>query len=124
MVNEKSGIVISTLIIIIGNLVKSDNIKIGDFIQGIGIGSGLGTIFHYIDKKYPNKIPIKTPHHDLTALVSMPIIFTLDKTNTIKNKTITNNLYGISIGMLTQHLLTEGCSFCRTYYCENDSNLC
>lgn len=124
MAKEGKGIVISIGIITLGYFIKSDHKIVGNLIQGIGIGNGLGTLAHYFDKKYPNTFTKKLPHHDLTALISLPIIFTLDKTKVLKNKDFTNNLYGIGIGVLSQHLITEGCSFCKAYYCENGDKLC
>lgn len=118
---EEKGLVISLGIIIAGNIVKTKNRDVGNFLQGVGIGTGLGTIAHILDSRSPDPL---IPHHDIMALASIPITFILDKTNTIKNKDIVNNLYGIGIGTLSQHLLTEGCSFCGTLYCKNGDHLC
>ena len=118
---EDEGILISLGIIILGNLIKPKNRDIGNFVQGTGIGTGLGTIAHILDARSPDHL---IPHHDIVALASIPTIFILDKTNTIKNKDIVNNLYGMGLGALTQHLLTEGCSFCGTLYCKNNDHLC
>lgn len=119
--SEEKGLLISLGVIIFGNIIKPKCRDVGSFIQGIGIGVGVGTIAHQIDQEYPSS----TPHHDAIALVSLPMIFILDKTNTIKNKDISNNLYGIGLGMLSEHLIAEGCSICdRAYYCLNGDSLC
>jgi hypothetical protein len=120
MVQEGKGILISIGIIAIADLIKSDNEDIGNYIQGFGLGIGGGTLCHIMDKKYPTP----TPHHDLVALISLPTVFILDKTDTITNKTLINNLYGASLGFLVQHQLTEGCSWCNTYYCKSGEQLC
>lgn len=117
---EEGVLLISLGVIIVGNMVKNKNRDVGNFVQGVGLGTGGGTVAHIIDKEYPNDIP----HHDAIALVSIPTVFILDKTNVIKNKDISNNLYGIGLGVLLQHLLTEGCSFCNTYYCHDGGKLC
>lgn len=117
---EDQGLLISIGTIILGNIVKPKNRDVGNFIQGIGIGIGIGTITHHIDKQYPSTIP----HHDIIALASIPAVFILDKTNVIQNKDIANNLYGIGLGVLAQHLTTEGCSFCGNHYCKNGELLC
>lgn len=121
LVPEDQGLLISLGIVIAGNVLKARHREIGNFIQGIGIGAGIGTIAHTYDAKYPDPL---IPHHDIMALISIPTVFIMDKTNFIKNKDITNNLYGIGLGMLSQHLLTEGCSFCNTIYCKNGALLC
>ena len=122
--HENRGLIVSVGITGLGYYIKSDHKIVGNLIQGIGIGFGIGTLAHMFDKKFPNKLTEKLPHHDLSALISLPIIFTMDKTKVIKNKELTNNLYGIGIGVLSQHLITEGCSFCKSLYCENGDKLC
>jgi hypothetical protein len=117
---ESEGILISAGIIVLGNIIKPKNRDIGNGIQGLGIGTGIGILFHIIDKNYPSDIP----HHDKLAAIGLPIIFILDKTNIIKNKDLTMNLYGIDLGLLGQHLLTEGCSLCNNHYCNNGEKLC
>lgn len=117
---EDEGLLISLAIIIAGNVIKTKNRDVGNFIQGIGLGSGAGTVLHVMDQRYHSSLP----HHDITALISIPVTFILDKTNTIKNKDFVNNLYGIGLGMLSQHLATEGCSWCGTYYCKEGEDLC
>lgn len=117
---ESEGLLISAGIIILGNIIKGKNKDIGNGLQGLGIGTGIGTLAHIIDEKYPSDIP----HHDLLAIIGIGTTFILDKTNIIKNKDLTINLYGISIGLLGQHLLTEGCSWCGNSYCEPGKNLC
>lgn len=117
---EQEGLLLSLGVIIIGNLIKPKNGDVGSFIQGIGIGAGLGTIAHQIDQEYRSP----TPHHDVVALVSLPVTFILDKTNVIQNKDVTSNLYGIGIGMLSEHLIAEGCSICAATYCKNGDQLC
>lgn len=117
---EQKGLLISLGIIALGNIIKPKKRDVGNMIQGIGIGTGGGTIAHIIDKEYPNDIP----HHDVIALAGIPTVFVFDKTNVIKNKDISDNLYGITLGLLIQHLITEGCSWCNTYYCHNGENLC
>lgn len=118
---EHEGLLISLGIIVAGNMIKPKNRDIGNFVQGFGFGTGLGTIAHILDSRSPDPI---IPHHDIIALVSIPTTFILDKTNIIKNKDIANNLYGIGLGMLSQHLYTEGCSWCGNYYCHNGEKLC
>lgn len=117
---EQEGLLISVGIVVLGNLVKPKNRDVGNFIQGVGIGTGSGTIAHQIDQEYKNNIP----HHDVIALVGMGTIFILDKTNVIQNKDIANNLYGICLGTLTEHLVAEGCSICAATYCKNGDKLC
>jgi hypothetical protein len=99
---------------------KLANNDVGNLVQGIGLGSGLGTVAHVIDQAHPSV----TPHHDVIGLVSLPVIYVADKSNLIENKTVTNNLYGGAIGLMMQHLLTEGCSFCGNAYCPQGTNLC
>lgn len=118
---EIDGLFISFGIIVLGNIIKPKNKDVGNFVQGIGIGGGIGTAAHMIDEAHPDPL---IPHHDKIALVSLPTIFVLDKTNFIQNKDLANNLYGISLGILAQHLLTEGCSWCGNYYCHNGEKLC
>ena len=118
--SEFKGLLISFGIIVAGNFLKLANNDVGNLVQGIGIGSGLGTVTHIIEQKHPSPIP----HHDFLGLASLPIIYLMDKSNFIENKAITNNLYGGAIGLSMQHLLTEGCSFCRTVYCPPGTNLC
>jgi hypothetical protein len=108
-------------IIILGNILKLVNNDVGNLVQGLGFGSGIGTTAHVIDQMYPNTM---TPHHDVIGIISLPFIYATDKTNLIKNKSITNNLYGGAIGLTMQHLLTEGCSFCGNTYCPPGTNLC
>lgn len=117
---EQGGLFISLGVIVLGNLIKINNKDVGNMVQGIGIGTGTGTIAHQIDQEYKNNIP----HHDVIALASLPVIFILDKTNIIKNKDISNNLYGIGIGFLAEHLIAEGCSICAATYCKNGDKLC
>lgn len=117
---EEDGLIISLGIVILGNVIKSKNRDVGNMIQGFGIGTGIGTVAHCIDQKYPGP----GPHHDMIALASIPIIFIADKTNIISNKDLANNLYGIGIGVLTQHLVAEGCSFCSNHYCKDGVSLC
>lgn len=117
---EVNGILISLGIVIAGNFLKLINNDVGNLVQGMGFGSGLGTVAHVIDQKYPSPLP----HHDVIGLVSLPVIYVADKSNFIQNKVITNNLYGGAIGLTMQHLLTEGCSFCGTGYCPPGKNLC
>ena len=117
---EQEGLIISLGVVVLGNLIKSKNRDVGNMVQGLGIGAGAGTVAHQIDQEYKNNIP----HHDAIALASIPTVFVLDKTNVIKNKDLVNNLYGIGLGVLSQHLLTEGCSFCNTYYCHDGKQLC
>lgn len=117
---EVKGILISLGIVIAGNFLKLVNNDVGNLVQGIGLGSGFGTVAHVFDEIHPSPIP----HHDVLGLVSLPIIYIADKSNFIQNKGITNNLYGGAIGLTMQHLLTEGCSFCGTVYCNNNENLC
>lgn len=117
---EVKGILISFGIIIAGNFLKLANNDVGNLVQGIGFGSGVGTVAHVIEEKHPSH----GPHHDAIGLVSLPFIYLADKSNFIENKAITNNLYGGAIGLTMQHLLTEGCSFCGTSYCPPGTNLC
>lgn len=117
---EVKGILISLGIVIAGNFLKLTNNDVGNLVQGIGLGSGLGTVFHVFDEMHPSPIP----HHDVLGLVSLPIIYVADKSGFIQNKGITNNLYGGAIGLTMQHLLTEGCSFCGTGYCQPGQTLC
>lgn len=125
ILTPKNVVIISFGTIIFGNILKTENKEIGDFIQGIGLGSVTGTIAHIIDKncKSSSFLP-DLPHHDLTGLTIIPATFILDKTNTIQNKEITNNLYGFGLGLLVQHGMTEGCSWCGTSYCERGQKLC
>jgi hypothetical protein len=116
----EEGILISLGTIFLGNLIKNKQKDVGNFLQGIGIGALIGTIAHKIDEKHPSDIP----HHDAIALASMPIIFIIDKTNIMKDKDIVNNLYGMSIGVLSEHLIGEGCSICKSKYCSNGDKLC
>ena len=118
---EDKGLLISLGIVIAGNMIKSKNRDVGNMVQGFGIGTGIGTVAHILDYESPDHL---IPHHDIIGLVSLPITFILDKTNIIKNKDVTNNLYGIGLGILTQHLRTEGCSFCGTLYCKDGDMLC
>ena len=118
---EDEGLLISLGIIVIGNIIKPKNRDIGNFVQGFGLGTGIGTMAHILDSRSPDHL---IPHHDVVGLVAIPAIFILDKTNVIKNKDIANNLYGIGLGMLSQHLITESCSFCGTSYCDNGALLC
>ena len=118
---EDKGLLISLGIVLVGNIIKPRNRDIGNMVQGFGLGTGTGIVAHILDSRSPDLL---LPHHDIIALVSIPITFILDKTNTIKNKDIVNNLYGIGLGVLSQHLLTEGCSFCGTSYCKNNDHLC
>ena len=118
---EDKGLLISLGIVIAGNIIKPRNRDIGNMVQGLGIGAGLGILVHILDSKSPDHL---IPHHDIIALVSLPTTFILYKTNVIKNKDIANNLYGMGLGMLSQHLLTEGCSFCSNHYCRNGNLLC
>lgn len=120
MSQESEGLLISAGIIILGNIIKPNNKDIGNGLQGLGIGTGIGTLSHIIDEKYPSDIP----HHDLLAVIGIGTTFILDKTNIIKNKDLTINLYGINIGLLGQHLLTEGCSWCGHAYCKNGETVC
>lgn len=117
---EQEGLLISLGVIVLGNLIKPSNRDAGNLIQGMGIGSGAGTIAHKIDQEFPNPIP----HHDVLALVSLPLIFILDKADIIKDKDISSNLYGIGIGVLAEHLVGEGCSICSATYCKNGEKLC
>lgn len=121
---EKKGIFISLGIVLLGNVIKSDNGYIGNLIQGFGLGTAAGTISHVIDKQIHTSVVIKTPHHDVTGLALVPVTFVLDKNEIIKNKDITSNLYGFGLGLVTQHLVTEGCSFCNSYYCKESEDLC
>lgn len=116
----EEGLLISLGVAILGNIIKPKQRDVGNFIQGLGVGGGIGTIAHKVDEQYPNDIP----HHDVLALVSLPIIFVLDKTDVIIDKDISNNLYGIGIGVLTEHLIAEGCSICAATYCKNGDRLC
>jgi hypothetical protein len=118
---EDEGLLISLGIIVLGNIIKPKNRDIGNFVQGFGLGTGIGTIAHIFDSKSPDPL---LPHHDKVGLVAIPVTFILDKTNVIKNKDIANNLYGIGLGILSQHLYTEGCSWCGNYYCHNGEKLC
>lgn|SRR3990167_8946160 len=118
---EDEGLLISFGIILAGNIIKSKNRDIGNMVQGFGLGTGIGTIAHILDYRSPDHL---IPHHDLIAIIGIPGTFILDKTNVIKNKDIANNLYGIGLGMLSQHLYTEGCSWCGNYYCHNGEKLC
>jgi len=118
---EDEGLLISFGIIVAGNMIKPKNIDVGNLVQGFGLGTGLGTIAHILDARSPDTL---IPHHDIIGLVSIPVAFILDKTNVIANKNIVNNLYGIGLGMLSQHLYTEGCSVCSNYYCKNGAHLC
>lgn len=117
---EGDTLVTSLGIFILGNIIKPKNRDVGNFVQGISFGVAIGTIGHLS----PFGDDDLLPHHDLIALASIPIIFTLDKTNVIQNKDVTNTLYGIGLGALTQHLATEGCSFCGTDYCHEGEKLC
>ena len=118
---EDKGLLISLGIVIAGNIIKTRNRDVGNMVQGFGLGTGVGTIAHILDSKDPDPL---IPHHDLLAIVSLPTTFILYKTGVIKNKDIANNLYGIGLGFLTQHLYTEGCSFCSNHYCKNGDHLC
>lgn len=118
---EDKGLLISLGIIVIGNMIKPKNRDIGNFVQGFGLGTGIGTIAHIFDAKSPDPL---LPHHDVVGLVAIPVTFILDKTNIIKNKDIANNLYGMGLGVLSQHLITEGCSLCSNHYCRNGDILC
>ncbi len=120
MVNEGNGMAVSIGLIVLGNLIKLKSKTVGDFVQGVGIGSGIETIGHTYYKTHTDG----SPHHDVIAFASMPAIFYVDKAKIIENKTLLNNMYGASVGALAQHLITEGCSFCRTDYCENGDTLC
>ena len=117
---ELKGLLISIGLIAAGNIIVSKNKDIGNMIGGFGIGIGIGTFAHCLDQDYPSP----TPHHDATALASLPLIFIADKTNVIKNKDTANKLYGLGLGVLSQHLLTEGCSICGNHYCRNGETLC
>lgn len=118
---EDEGLLISVGMVVLGNVIKPKNKDVGNFIQGFGLGIGVGTMAHILDSKSPDPI---IPHHDLMALVSIPVTFIMDKTDFIKNKDLVNNLYGMGLGMLSQHLYTEGCSFCANHYCKNGDLLC
>ena len=118
---EDKGLLISLGIVIAGNIIKPRNRDIGNMVQGFGLGTGIGTIAHILDSKDPDHL---IPHHDLLAIISLPTTFILYKTGVIKNKDMANNLYGIGLGFLTQHLVTEGCSICGTYYCHDGEKLC
>lgn len=117
---REKGLLVSLGIIIFGNIAKPKCRDVGSFIQGIGLGIGAGTVMHHIDERHPSRLP----HHDITALISLPIVFVADKANIIANKDIANNLYGIGLGVLSEHLLAEGCSFCGTSYCRRGESLC
>ncbi len=120
---EYKGVLLSSGIIISGNLIanRTKQKHIGNLIQGFGIGLAIGTLGHVLDDQYHSAIP----HHDLLALIGLPVVFILDKTGIVKNEALIDNAYGISIGVLTQHLTTEGCSFCNTTYCKiNGATLC
>ncbi len=118
--NEDKGIAVSIGLVLLGNILKftSKDKSIGNFVQGVGIGSAVGTLSHKIIPHF------ESPHHDFTALASMPVIFYLYKSKIISDKTTIANLYGSSVGMLAQHLMTEGCSFCNTTYCQPGETLC
>jgi len=117
----EQGLLISLGVVILGNVVKPKQRDVGNMIQGLGIGSAIGTIAHKVDERYPSDLV----HHDVLALISLPVTFILDKTDIIVDKDIANNLYGIGIGLLSEHLICEGCSLCdKTYYCKNGSKLC
>lgn len=117
---EGDTLVTSLGIFILGNLIKPKNREVGNMVQGIGIGVAIGTIGHLSPLGHIEWLP----HHDLIALASIPTTFVLDKTNTIQNKDLVNNLYGIGIGAIAQHLITEGCSFCGNAYCKRGERLC
>jgi len=118
----EQGLLISLGVVVLGNVIKPKQRNVGNLIQGIGLGAGIGTIAHKIDERYPSDIA----HHDLIALASLPITFILDKTNTIIDKDVTDNMYGIGIGLLSEHLICEGSSLTpeNPYYCNNGSKLC
>lgn len=118
--SEEKGILVSLSIVWLGNIIKPQQRDVGNMVQGLGLGGLIGTVLHQIDQEFPSH----TPHHDITSLISLPLIFMLDKANIIKNEDVTNNLYGIGIGVLSEHLLAEGCSFCGTIYCKNGKKLC
>ena len=118
---EDKILLISLGIVIVGNVIKPKNRDIGNMVQGFGLGTGIGTITHILDYKSPDPL---IPHHDIIGLLIMPTTFILYKTNIIRNKDLANNLYGVGLGMLSQHLYTEGCSFCSNHYCRNGENLC
>ncbi len=117
---EIKGLLTSIGIIALGNIIKNKNIRTGDYIQGIGIGSAVGTICHLIDAETNSSLP----HHDITGLLIIPTTYILDKDQIIKNQELIDNLYGIGFGLMLQHLLTEGCSFCGTGYCEPGKTIC
>lgn len=117
----EQGLLISLGVVILGNVIKPKQRDVGNFIQGLGLGAGIGTIAHKVDERYPSDLV----HHDVLALTSLPVTFILDKTDIIVDKDIANNLYGIGIGLLSEHLICEGCSLCdKAYYCKNGSKLC
>lgn len=117
---EGDTLVASLGIFILGNLLKPKNRDVGNMVQGMGIGVAIGTIGHLSPLGHIEYLP----HHDLIALAGIPIIFILDKTNTIQNKDLANNLYGIGIGALAQHLTMEGCSLCGVTFCKRGERLC
>jgi len=117
---EDKSFLISLALIVIGDKIKDKNRSIGNTIQGIGIGITTGTLGHLSPLGYNEKIP----HHDVIGLISLPIIYTIDKSNVIGNRDLIDYAYGMSFGTMIQHLLTEGCSFCGTSYCEDGKNLC
>ncbi len=122
----EQGLLISLGTIILGNFIKPIQRDVGNMVQGIGIGGGVGTIAHKLDECCSTpRLKALMPHHDITGLAIIPVAFILDKINAIPNKDITDNLYGIGIGLLSEHLLAEGCSMCdKVYYCRNGENLC
>lgn len=117
--NEVGGFLVSLLIVVAGNLVKPVSKDAGNLIQGFGIGTGVGTVAHYVDQTWMTS----APHHDLIGVLGLPVIYVADKTKLIE-KDLANNLYGGALGLITQHLLTEGCSFCGNAYCPPGENLC
>ena len=120
MTNEEQGLAISIALILAGNVIKLKSKELGDFVQGLGIGSTIGTVGHQAYKF----IDDGSPHHDVIAAGGLSALVILDKTKIITNKALKNNLYGAGIGAFAQHVLTEGCSFCTTNYCENGEILC
>lgn len=120
MTPEGKFMLISLGLILTGGIIKNENRSIGNSIQGAGIGIVTGTLGHLSPLGNNEKIP----HHDLVAITSLPVIYAIDKLNIIGNKDVLDYAYGMSFGTLTQHLLTEGCSFCGTSYCKNGEDIC
>lgn len=126
MVNEFEGFLISAGIFIAGEYIRQKKDEdIGNLVEGFGLGTGLGTLAHTVDKAVKGTpLHIDSTHHDLIGLSIIPITVILQAKNMFVDTYLAEKLYGIGLGMLSQHLLTEGCSFCGTHYCENGDKLC